>query len=54
MAGLYQRRLIKHLLTERQYDPLERPVQNDSQTLPVSINLAVQQIIDFVSEDTIV
>ncbi|CAF1428484.1 unnamed protein product [Adineta ricciae] len=51
MAGLYQRRLIKHLLTERQHDPLERPVQNDSQTLPVSINLAVQQIIDFMWHD---
>ncbi len=47
---MHQRRLLKHLLTDRQYETLERPVQNDSQTLPVSINLALQQIIDFVSE----
>jgi hypothetical protein len=50
VGGFYQRRLLKHLLVEGQYDPLERPVQNESQTLPVSINLALQQIIDFVSE----
>jgi hypothetical protein len=50
VGGFYQRRLLKHLLIESQYDPLERPVQNESQTLPVSINLALQQIIDFVSE----
>ena len=50
VGGPDQRRLLKHLLTERQHDPLERPVLNESQTLPVSINLALQQIIDFVSE----
>ena len=49
MGGLDQRRLLKHLLLEKQYNPLERPVQNDSKTLPVRINLALQQIIDFVS-----
>ncbi|UJR37392.1 hypothetical protein I4U23_030097 [Adineta vaga] len=54
MAGLYQRRLIKHLLTERQYDPLERPVQNDSQTLSVSMNLALQQIIDFDEKNQVI
>ena len=47
-SGADQRRLLKFLLSERQYDPLERPVLNDSQTLPVTINLALQQIIDFV------
>jgi gluconate kinase len=35
-------------MVENQYDLLERPVQNDTQTLPVTINLALQQIIDFV------
>ncbi len=43
--------MLKHLLIDQKYNPLERPVQNDSQTLPVSINLALQQIIDFVSDD---
>ena len=48
VAGPDQRRLLKYLLTEKQYDPLERPVANDSHTLPVTINLALQQIIDYV------
>ncbi len=48
VGGPDQRRLLKYLIVENQYDPLERPVQNDTQTLPVSINLALQQIIDFV------
>jgi len=50
VGGFYQRRLLKHLLIEREYNSLERPVQNDSQALPVTINLALQQIIDFVSK----
>jgi gluconate kinase len=49
VGGLYQHLLLKHLLIDRQYNLLERPVQNDSQTLSVKINLALQQIIDFVS-----
>jgi hypothetical protein len=40
-------------MTEKAYDPLERPVQNDSQSLPVTVNLALQQIINFVSENNI-
>ena len=48
VAGPDQRRLLKYLLTEKQYDPLERPVANDSHTLPVTMNLALQQIIDYV------
>jgi hypothetical protein len=40
---------LHHLFEENKYDPLERPVQNDSDTLPVTMNLAIQQIIDFVS-----
>ncbi len=50
VGGLDQRRLLKHLLTDEHYNSLERPVQNDSKTLPVNINLAIQQIVDFVSE----
>jgi hypothetical protein len=50
VGGPDQRRLLNHLLIEKQYNPLERPVQNDSKTLPVRINLALQQIVDFVSE----
>jgi hypothetical protein len=50
VGGLDQRRLLHNLLIEKQYNPLERPVQNDSNTLPVKINLALQQIVDFVSE----
>jgi len=50
VGGPEQRRLLKYLMNEKQYDPLERPVQNDSQTLSVSINLALQQIIGFVSK----
>jgi gluconate kinase len=53
VGGLDQRRLLKHLLIDQQYNPLERPVQNDSKTLPVSINLSLQQIVDFVSEITV-
>jgi hypothetical protein len=53
VGGPDERRLLKHLLTQQQHNPLERPVQNDSHTLPVSINLALQQIIDFVSAMTI-
>ena len=48
VGGPDQRRLLKFLLNEKQYDPLERPVLNDSHTLPVKINLALQQIIDYV------
>jgi hypothetical protein len=50
VGGSDQRRLLKFLMAEKQYDPLERPVQNDSHTLPVTINLALQQIIHFVSQ----
>jgi hypothetical protein len=52
VGGDNQRRLLKYLMTEKHYDPLERPVEDDSQTLPISINLALQQIINFVFEIT--
>ncbi len=49
VGGIDQRRLLHHLFEENKYDPLERPVHNDSHTLPVVMSLALQQIIDFVS-----
>jgi hypothetical protein len=48
-GGADQRRLLKTLFEENRYDLLERPVYNDTDTLPVSMSLALQQIIDFVS-----
>ena len=50
VGGSAQRRLLKFLTIDKEYDPLERPVQNDSHTLPVTINLALQQIIHFVRQ----
>ncbi|CAF2860419.1 unnamed protein product [Rotaria sp. Silwood2] len=47
IGGPDQRRLLKYLLIDNQYNSIERPVQNDSDTLPVTINLALQHIIDF-------
>ena len=47
-AGEHQRRLLKYLLEESKHNPLERPVLNDTRSLTVSMNLALQQIIDFV------
>lgn len=49
VGGPDQRRLLHYLFEENKYDPLERPVRNDSDTLPVVMSLAIQQIIDFVS-----
>jgi len=49
VGGADQRRLLYNLFEENKYDPLERPVHNDSHTLPVTMSLALQQIIDFVS-----
>jgi hypothetical protein len=49
VGGPDQRRLLKYLFEDNKYDSLERPVLNDSDTLPVTMTLALQQIIDFVS-----
>ncbi len=49
VGGVHQRRLLKYLFEDNKYDPTERPVLNDSSTLAVSMSLALQQIIDFVS-----
>jgi len=52
VGGEHQRRLLKYLLEQSDHNPLERPVYNDSHTLTVTMNLALQQIIDFVSQDS--
>lgn len=49
VGGSHQRRLLKYLLEEQNYNPLERPVFNDSHTLEVAMNLSIQQIMDYVS-----
>ncbi|CAF1216965.1 unnamed protein product [Rotaria sordida] len=47
IGGPDQIRLLKYLLTDNQHRAIARPVQNDSDTLHVTINLALQNIIDF-------
>ena len=54
VGGPDQRRLLSFLMNEKQHDPLERPVKNDSETIPVTMNLALQQIINFVSKIKII
>ncbi|CAF99917.1 unnamed protein product, partial [Tetraodon nigroviridis] len=44
VQGPNQRRLLHNLL--RDYDKLDRPVTNDSQSLPVELHLSLMQIID--------
>lgn len=45
--GPHEKRLLNHLL--RNYNTLERPVSNESETLNVRFGLTLQQIIDVVS-----
>lgn len=47
LQGPYQRTLLKNLLKD--YNPMERPVANDSQPLTVVISLSLVQIMDVVS-----
>ncbi|CAF1188970.1 unnamed protein product [Rotaria sordida] len=42
-----ERRLLKHLLIEQQYNKLERPAQNASEPVSVSIGFTLMQIMDF-------
>ncbi|KAL8197106.1 UNVERIFIED_CONTAM: Neuronal acetylcholine receptor subunit alpha-7 [Gekko kuhli] len=44
LQGEFQRKLYKELL--KNYNPLERPVANDSQPLTVSFGLSLMQIMD--------
>ncbi len=46
-AGKHQKRLLRKLFEN--YNPLERPVEDESQTLNVSLGLALQQIVEVVS-----
>ena len=47
VAGKHQKRLLQTLF--KSYDPLERPVENENESLSVEIGLALQQIVDVVS-----
>jgi len=46
-GGEHQRKLLEKLFTN--YEPLERPVEDDQSSLNVSVGLALQQIVDVVS-----
>ena len=50
VGGSHERRLLKYLLQDSDYNQLERPVRNDSDSVSVVMNLALQQIIDFVNK----
>ncbi|CAM4750927.1 unnamed protein product [Rotaria magnacalcarata] len=54
IGGMHQRRLLKYLLEDQNYNPLERPVLNDSHTLQVSMSLALQQIMDYDEKNEII
>ncbi|CAG7822726.1 unnamed protein product [Allacma fusca] len=45
-GGQHERRLLNHLLDNKQYNPLERPVPVENETLQVSFGLTLMQIID--------
>ena len=46
MQGPHQRFLLRELL--RDYNPMERPVANDSQTLTVQFSFTLMQVMDVV------
>uniref|UniRef100_A0A665VVF0 Neuronal acetylcholine receptor subunit alpha-7-like n=1 Tax=Echeneis naucrates TaxID=173247 RepID=A0A665VVF0_ECHNA len=50
LQGVYQRRLYKELM--RNYNPLERPVSNDSHSLTVQFSISLLQIMDVVRPHT--
>lgn len=50
LQGEHQRRLYKDLM--RNYNPLERPVYNDSHSLTVNFSFSLMQIMDVVSPHT--
>lgn len=49
VGGPHGRRLLKHLFIDHPHYPLERPAQNDSETLPVRIQFSLIKIIDCVT-----
>lgn len=50
LQGEHQRRLYKDLM--QNYNPLERPVYNDSHSLTVHFSFSLMQIMDVVSSGT--
>jgi len=51
LGGFHQKRLLEKLF--RKYNPIERPVEKDTESLNVTIGLALQQIVDVVSQISI-
>jgi hypothetical protein len=50
VGGPHERRLLKYLFIEQQHDPLERPAQNDSETVPVHIQFSLIKLMGCVSD----
>ena len=48
--GSNERRLLHYLFEETYYNPLERPIENESLPIVVHFSLILQQIIDVVSK----
>lgn len=49
LQGQNERHLLHFLFVERHYNPLERPVANESKPIIVKFGITLQQIIDIVS-----
>ena len=47
ICGRYEKQLLRDLMVD--YDPLERPVINESSSIMVTFGITLQQIIDVVS-----
>jgi hypothetical protein len=45
-CGIHQRKLLEKLFSN--YDPSERPVENESGNLNISIGICIQQIVELV------
>ena len=52
IGGIHQRKLLDKLFSN--YDPTERPVENDMDYLNISIGIAIQQIVELVSYSLII
>ncbi|CAF4730540.1 unnamed protein product [Rotaria socialis] len=48
IGGQHERRLLKHLFVKQQHDPLERPTENDSESVSVHLAFSFINLIDFV------
>ena len=53
VGGPHERRLLKYLFVEKEYNKLERPAQDDSKTVSVDVKFGLIKIIDFVSDSEI-